>query len=415
MKYLNKTLLAAGVAAALPGGALAAGFGIAEQSTSALGSAFAGAGALSENPSNQWYNPATLSRLEGNQVSLSASQVMIDTTFDDANTNQPGDFEDVNSTIPSLYFSSALNDRTTFGLGVNAPFGTRLEYEDNWGGDSYATTSDLQSLNVNPSFAFEVTSTLQFGIGVNYQKIEADLDNDVSRLEGQDKTLGWNTGVLFEPADGQRFGLSYRSKIDYEVNGDITFKLPAPLGDQKRPAKTNVTVPETWNLSYAGDVGEQSQVLFSAQHREWSRLDSLVVNWDRSNPPTIPPSPTGPSNPVTEEFGWDDSQRYSLGFRHTLNNDTVLRAGYAHETTTQDDPEMRSARVPDNNRDWLTLGATFNPVERMSIDVGYAHILVDDADIDRNEDPDGDGTNEPLQGTYELTANVVSAQLNYKF
>ena len=408
MKYLSKTLLAAGVAAALPSSALAAGFGVAEQSTSALGSAFAGAGALSENPSNQWYNPATLSRLEGTQASLSASQVMIDTTFKSDVGNPSGDFEDVNSAVPSLYFSSALNDRTTFGLGVNAPFGTKLEYEDNWGGDNYATESDLQSLNVNPSFSFDVTSSVQFGIGLNYQKIEADLDNDVSRLEGKDKALGWNTGVLFEPADGQRFGLSYRSKIDYEVNGDITFKLPAPAGDQKRPAETNITVPETWNLSYAGDVGEQSQVLFSAQHREWSRLDSLIVNWGPDNLPS-PLAPSNPPNsPVTEDFDWDNSQRYSLGFRHTLNGGTVLRAGYAHETSTQESAENRSARVPDNDRDWFTLGGTFNPVERMSIDLGYAHVMVDDADIDHTD-------RGPLQGTYELTANIVSAQLNYKF
>ena len=124
------------------------------------------------------------------------------------------------------------------------------------------------------------------------------------------------------------------------------------------------------------------------------------------------PTPPFP-NPSTEDFDWDKSQRYSLGFRHTLNNDTVLRAGYAHETTTQDDPEKRSARGPDNNRDWLTLGATFNPVERMSIDLGYAHVLVDDADVDREPEPSQGLPG--LEGTYELTANIVSAQLNYKF
>ena len=398
MKYYHKTLLAAGVAAALPTGALAAGFGVAEQSTSALGSAFAGAGALSENPSNQWYNPATLSRLDGTQASLSASQVMIDTTFDDANTSRPGDFEDVNATIPSLYFSSALNDRTTFGLGVNAPFGTLLEYEDSWGGDSYATKSDFQSLNVNPSFAFEVTSTMQFGIGLNYQKIEADLDNAVSRLEGKDKGLGWNTGVLFEPADGQRLGLSYRSKIDYNLKGDVTDKTRR--GQPTIPASANFTTPETWNLSYAGDVSEQSQILFSAQHREWSRLDALIVR------PAL-------GGTRTEEFDWDDSQRYSLGFRHTLNSGTVLRAGYAHETSTQDSAQNRSARVPDNDRDWFTLGATLTPVENMSVDLSYAHVMVDDADIDLPAEP---SLGRPgLEGTYELTANIVSAQLNYKF
>jgi len=46
------------------GHAAASGFSVSYQSVSALGTAYAGAGVLSENASNQWYNPATLAGLK---------------------------------------------------------------------------------------------------------------------------------------------------------------------------------------------------------------------------------------------------------------------------------------------------------------------------------------------------------------
>lgn len=385
----------------LPSAAISAGFGVAEQSASALGSAFAGTGANSENASSQWYNPATLTGLESDQVSVVAHQVMVDTSFDDNDPTTTGEFEDVNTTVPAFYLARDLNEDVTFGLGVNAPFGTTLEYERNWGGDAYALKSDLKSLNVNPSLSFEATDRLHLGVGVNYQKIEAELDNSQTRLEGDDKTLGWNAGIRFLPAEGHSIGLAYRSKMDYEVNGDITFKTAG----QTFNARTNVTMPETWTLAYAGDMAERTRLLLSVKQTEWSRLETLTVTHDGPSPPF--------PNPVEEQLNWEDFTRSSIGVSHELVGGTVLRAGYAHETSTQESADNRSALVPDNDRDWLTLGATFEPTEQMSVDVGYAHVMVDDADIDRAAEPSkGRG---PLNGTYELAANIVGAQLNYKF
>jgi len=46
------------------------------------------------------------------------------------------------------------------------------------------------------------------------------------------------------------------------------------------------------------------------------------------------------------------------------------------------------------------------------IDVAYAHVFVDDADINR-----ADASRAPavLNGTYELDADVIGAQLSYRF
>ncbi|HAB06376.1 MAG TPA: long-chain fatty acid transporter, partial [Alcanivorax sp.] len=106
---------------------------------------------------------------------------------------------------------------------------------------------------------------------------------------------------------------------------------------------------------------------------------------------------------------WEDTTRYSAGVRHTLQNDTVLRFGLAKEESTQSS-DNRSAISPDSDRIWATIGAGFKPAENLSIDVAYAHIFVDDADIYK----DGRAP-AVLDGTYELDANVIGAQLNYQF
>ena len=43
----------------------------------------------------------------------------------------------------------------------------------------------------------------------------------------------------------------------------------------------------------------------------------------------------------------------------------------------------RTSRVPDNDRIWASLGLTYKVTQTMSVDFAYAHIWVDDGQIDR--------------------------------
>lgn len=404
------------------GHAAASGFSVSYQSVSALGTAYAGAGVLSENASNQWYNPATLSGLEQAELSAAIHQVWVDTTFEgDASTtpfgNAPGDFDDVEPFVGSAFLAVPLSDMMTFGLAVNAPFGTKIEYDDNWGnalnpagtgsGDFYATESDLKTYNVNPSLGIQLTDNLNVGVGVSYQRLDADIRNAGTRLEGDDDGYGWNLGLTYSPDDNNHFGVAYRSEIQYDVEGDITFN-PAVFGPLagEFEGETSVDLPASLQLSYAGDLSDRTQILMGVEWMEWSSLDKLVI--EHAGPSgAVPPG----YNPATENFDWENTVRYSLGVRHAMNDTTVLRAGVAKEDSTQN-TDNRSAISPDSDRVWVTLGAGFTPVENMTIDVGYAHIFVDDADINRTE---RFGLPIPLKGTYELDADVIGAQLSYRF
>ena len=44
----------------------------------------------------------------------------------------------------------------------------------------------------------------------------------------------------------------------------------------------------------------------------------------------------------------------------------------------------------------------------MSFDVGYAHLFIDDAPINRES-----ATGDVLRGNYELSVDIISAQFNY--
>jgi long-chain fatty acid transport protein len=424
------------------GHAAASGFSVSYQSVSALGTAYAGAGVLSENASNQWYNPATLAGLKQTELSVAMHQAWIDTTFEaDADGgfpvpppappgtvlpqmgSGPGDFEDVEPFVGSAFLAVPVSDMMTFGLSVTAPFGTKIEYEDGWGngynltplgipgvggvtaGDFYSTESDLKTYNVNPSLGIQLTDSLNVGVGVSYQKLDADIRNALTRLEGDDDAYGWNLGMTYSPDDNNHFGVAYRSEISYDVEGDITFsQLGAtfstvqgnPVAPGSYSGEASIDLPASLQLSYAGDLSDRTQILMGVEWMEWSSLDKLEVESDQLA-----------FNP-TENFDWENTVRYSLGVRHAMNETTVLRAGVAKEESTQG-TDNRSAISPDSDRVWLTLGAGFTPVENMTIDVGYAHIFVEDADINRAD------KGAQLKGTYELDADVIGAQLSYRF
>lgn len=409
---IRGALIAGSVLSLASGTAAASGFGVSYQSVSAMGTAYAGSAVLSEDATNQWYNPATLAGLNTAEVSIAAHQVWIDTSFQANGASGPGDFEDVEPFVGSAFLALPFNDRVTFGLGINAPYGTKIEYEDNWGnalsptgvpaaGDFYAQTSDVQTININPAVGIQITDNLRLGAGVNYQQIDADIENAATRLEGDDDAFGWNVGLTYSPDESNHFGVAYRSEISYDIDGDITFK-PASAGPfaGQYSGKTSLDLPAVLQLSYAGDLTDRTQLLLGVERTDWSSLDRLVI--DHSGPAPLP-------NPAIEEFGWEDTTRYSAGVRHTLQNDTVLRFGLAKEESTQSS-DTRSAISPDSDRIWATIGAGFNPTDNLSIDVAYAHIFVDDADIYK----DGRAP-AVLDGTYELDADIIGAQLNYQF
>lgn len=169
----------------------ASGFSLLEQSASRLGTAFSGAAAAADDATTIFYNPAGMAKLSESQLLVFASGVLISSEFNSRSTqpalgqplgNEDGDAGSWNA-IPSAYIAVPLNDKFAVGLGVNAPFGLKLEYDDGWMGRFQALNSEITTYNFNPSLSWRVSEQLSLGVGVDYQRIQAELTNAACRTK----------------------------------------------------------------------------------------------------------------------------------------------------------------------------------------------------------------------------------------
>ncbi|MBT8121169.1 MAG: outer membrane protein transport protein, partial [Gammaproteobacteria bacterium] len=143
-RRLNATCIA-GLLSMTSAGAFASGFALIEQSVSSMGTAYAGAGSASEDASYVFFNPASMSELEGTQMSAGVHVVLPSSEFKGACTYNPanllvlaagppapgdpcapgndGGDGGVTGVVPHFTYVSPVNEKWDFGFGVNAPFG----------------------------------------------------------------------------------------------------------------------------------------------------------------------------------------------------------------------------------------------------------------------------------------------------
>jgi long-chain fatty acid transport protein len=162
---LAAALVLAAMDFAIPGEALAAGFQVRENSATALGTAFAGAAASTDDPSIIANNPAGMTGLAGNQLSGDLSIVIPSVVFSGMGVNaarQPisgGNGGDAGSAkpVPAFYGLYDASPDLKFGLAMTAPFGLATQYNSNWVGRYQAIKSNLEVININPNIAYRIT------------------------------------------------------------------------------------------------------------------------------------------------------------------------------------------------------------------------------------------------------------------
>src|SRR3954469_26014532 len=154
--------------------AWASGFQLIEQNGTNLGNAYAGQAALGEDASTVFTNPAGMTRLKGTHLSLGGAVIQLGTSFTDTGSIGPatylrglpvppqiplgGDGGEAGSTtpVPSFYLSHGFNERVFAGIGVSVPFGLKTDWDATWVGRFHAVTSDVKTININPSLAYKV-------------------------------------------------------------------------------------------------------------------------------------------------------------------------------------------------------------------------------------------------------------------
>jgi long-chain fatty acid transport protein len=451
---MRKSILALSVASALSFAfahrAQASAFALHEQGVSGLGNAYAGAAAVAEDASTVWWNPAGMARLpHGKHILLGGHLIMPSTKFTNngstpaaaSNPALVGSGGDAGSSafVPNVFFAMDLTPAWSIGLGVNVPFGLKTEYDQDWIGRFQGIESEVKTMNFNPSLSYKLGARASVGFGVSYQRAEIDLVSAVNYsgiafgaggaglltavggpgVEGRNSTSvdgdawGFNIGALFDITPATRLGVHYRSSLDYKTDGSTSFtNVPAAFAAVPALAaatsngnvKLDLETPASFAISAAHKASERLELLADLTWTEWSRIQQL--------PLVRTGGAAGGQTLDTLSFNFEDTWRLALGANYNLIGPWTLRAGVAYDQSPVPSAEDRSVRLPDNDRYWLTLGATYRPSNASRFDVGYAFVYVEDADINSNQSARARGI---VRGTYEATVNILSVQYQHSF
>jgi long-chain fatty acid transport protein len=416
------TLLPATVGLWCAQSAHAAGFALMEQNSSGLGNAYAGAAAVAEDASTVFFNSAGLTQLKRPSVVVNVAAINVKSEFKNsgsvAATGQSLGGTGGNAggliALPALYVAVPLTDKLAGGVGINAPFGLKTDYDDaGWMGRFQALKSEVNTLNINTALAFKVHDTVSVGIGADFQTIDATLANAVNytaavaqasggavlvpglagtaKIKGTDTAWGFDVGVLFTPTDQTRIGLSYRSAMKYTLDGAATFVAPTstsvpaqtiinglsnsanPLAPTSGPVSLDLKLPASARLAVVQKLGSAFELLGEVSWTQWSSIQELKIA-----------RPSGATLKNTPEK-WENAFRYALGGTWQVNDGVKLRVGAALDKSMVTDTATRTPRLPDNDRTWLAAGAKFNVTNNVNLDVGYMHVFVKDADLDQSD------------------------------
>ncbi|WP_336273594.1 OmpP1/FadL family transporter [Vreelandella indica] len=445
----NKLTLAAAITAAFASQAHAGGYQINEQSVSGQGYGHAGRSSNVHDATIVYGNPAGMSFLDRAQITAGATYLNVSTDISNAEASRtldsglatgvgpsgsqipvgsiPGgnDGDMVPGTaIPFAFYAHPVNDQLAFGFGVYAPFGSKTDYEDDFQGRYFGNYTELTVVSAQPTVSYRFNEQWAVGAGVTYNQVEGELRRQVpsglnydpatdidARVEGKDEAWGYNLGVIYRPVPETTLGLTYRSKVDYELEGDYRAIAPdgttAPNPSTGAPLQSNanldLTTPETVNFSLTQQMTDRLKLMFGASWVRWSQFEEIRVVNDQGGLIT--------QEPQNYENVW----AFATGGEYQLTPTLALRAGVTLDFTPSND-EDRSVRIPSDDRRIFSLGAGWSPTPDMTLDFAYSYLTERGTFVDqqRNDSLNGAG-GATYSADYKNEAHGFGAQLTYRF
>ena len=435
-KRILTVLLIAGLSVAGTGLVQAAGFNIYEAGVraTALGGAFT---ATADDGSALFYNPAGLSFMEGSSVNLNLMSIAPRFEFAQAESDAtalPATGEAAENTffIPGLYYTNNPGGNISYGIGLYAPFGLGVEWQnpEEWIGNQVSYDTSIETVYITPAVSYKVSPKLAISLGLDvaHQKLELnkflpeptlgqeaiDLKVDGSSNLNITPTLG----LMYKPNEKLTFGVMYHHKktMDYE-DQDATFtnvldptndqyswpvNLLAGIGgsDQKISSEFNLPYILSFGMNYkfcSRFNAELNYVRFG-----WDHFESLVMDF------------TNDDLDQTIHMGYEDTWQVRFGATYDFKPDKVkLMAGYVYDNTPQP-LESVSPLLPDSDRNDFSFGAEVKMNPSWDLLFSYMAVLADERTNIEDGQPANDDPAYPV-GTYKSVANIFGMGVTYHF
>jgi long-chain fatty acid transport protein len=409
----------------------AAGFELREGSTDWMANAFAGDTAKAYDAATVWSNPAGMVRMNQNEIDGSVNGIFPSVNFSGVNIVGPG------ATTPGTTGGNLTQSAATggvyalwsvtpdfkLGFAADSPFDQRVANPGNFVGRYQSLVSSLSDEQFTISAAYKINEQWSIGGGpvidffsarltqaLNIGPASAITGDPDADLHADDTAAGFNVGVLYQATPDLRFGLDYRSRIQHDISGTQSIYVPpllsllspaaaAALNAQNSAVGTKITLPDSVTGGVYWQATPQLAVMSDISWTDWSLLKDINV---------VPTSSFAAPSTIVEN--WRNTVAVSIGANYNLTRQLMLQGGVGFDQSPVTDSN-RTSRIPDSNRYLLSIGAQYDVLPNLTLQVAYSHIFFDSAELTSQAST----TSGVLVGKYTDSADTASLGVKYRF
>lgn len=395
-------LLGAAIGLGCAGTAHATGFYVNQQSVKGLGRVGAGDAAVADGLGTIFANPAGLTEIwdggaQPTRMSIGAHLIIPRNKLGNTGSTagSPGTgfatlaYPGINernptdpTPIPNVYWARVLEPgRLAVGAGINAPFGLATKLDSAWFGRYDSIEAALRTVNLSAVAAYKFDSGVSLGGGIDLQyansRLAAALPDPLApggpsaATDGRAETrghgwkAGYNIGVLLPLSDATRVGLHYRSGMDHKLSGNtLVSGLAAPLDvlNGRVRASANLNLPGIASIGVRHKVTDDLALLGQVDWFQWSRFKEVRIRFADGSPDQV------------REARYRNAYGVSIGAEYRVDERWTARGGLRFDQTPTVDA-FRDTTVPDADRLWLGLGASYGMGKAGALDFAFNQVF----------------------------------------
>lgn len=380
--------------------ARAVGFRLPNQDPEAIarGNAFV---ATADNPSAIYHNPAGITQIEGQKLSLGAYMISTNVDF-----NSPAGSAETDSAVQLVpqfhYVNSASESKLSWGLGIYVPYGLGIDYGRNTPFSTIAQEAELKYISINPVLAYEVSGSLSLaaGITMNYSEVDIRqaiglLPDDEFHVEGDGWDYGFNLGGLWKLNEQWSLGASYRSETEVEYEGR---SRAAPFSLDYVSTSASLKFPQNIDVGVAFHPSALWTIEIDLDWTDWSVVEGTLFEGT-----TLGDLPF--------QLNYKDSTMYEFGVSRSLANGLIVSGGYIYSENSAPDQNFTPLN-PDSNLHLFSVGLA-NHQSDVEWALGYHFAYNGGRTVSGNQS--SSVILENANGRYKTFNQAVNISLTYSF
>lgn len=326
-----------------------------------------------------FYNPGGLAYLKGIQIYGSALAIMPTTAFSNqanSGTSSTSLTTHKQTFVPfNFYVGGPLQEdgKVALGLGIYTPFGSGLEWDDNWLGKYLVQSIELKSVFFQPTISYRAADWLSVGAGFIFATGTLDYRSALpvhgmygptdqggeATLHGTATGVGFNLGVNMKLSNNFRVGLTYRSQVNMNLgSGSANFTVPASLRDSfpNTHFDSQLPLPQVASIGFGWRINDVTLQL-DLNYTGWNSYDSLRFNFATH---------TSSLQDMHAPRHYRNTLTPRVGINYKISKVVSLMGGFAYDPTPVPNGYV-SPDLPDADRIVLTCGISVKPLPRFTV------------------------------------------------